>query len=124
MTKQDGAIALEENEREVLLGLVMTLVDADDERSIEEIEALKDLGVALGREAFLASARAARGRFPSWRAALEEARRIERPEARREIFSVLDALSMSDGLVAEEAALLEELAALWQVDWRVARNGG
>lgn len=123
MSEQDGAIALEDNEREVLLGLVMALVDADDERSVEEIEALKEIGVALGRDNFLASARAARGRFPTWRAALEEARRVERPAARREIVRILDGLSMSDGLVAEEAQLLEELAALWQIDWRVARNG-
>ncbi len=113
-----GKILLVEDEREVLLALVTSLVDADDERSIEEIEALKQLGDALGREEFMVSARQARRRYPTRDSLQAAAATVERPEARDAIFSVLQDLSMRDGLVAQEAELLDWLSAAWQIDWR------
>ena len=110
-------IELNENEREVLLGLVMSLVDADEERSLEEVAALRELGSRLGREQFLDSARRARRRFPTPGALRSEIQTVERQEARQAIFDLLRDVSMRDGLVAEEADLLEWLSATWCVAW-------
>ncbi len=43
---------------------------------------------------------------------------ISSPEARRAIFQSVRDLAMGDGIVAEEALLLERLAKVWEIDWR------
>lgn len=115
--EQLGISELEAEEREVLIGLLMMLTNADHNYSPEEADELKRVAAEMGREAFVAAADTARQRFGDQQAILDAAAQIERPGARRLIFELACELSGSDGLAAEESRVLSYLAEQWDFNW-------
>jgi len=108
---------LEDAELEVMIGLMLQLAEADDELSPEESEHLKQVSAQIGREKFLAQATVARQRFGDLEAVFHATAEVTRVTAQRAIFQAVRDLALGDGIVAEEALLLNRLAEVWQVDW-------
>lgn len=108
---------LSDDELEVLIGLMLQLAEADEQVSPEEAAQLKNIAQEVGRERFLARANNARERFDSLAAIFESAAKIEDGKVHRTIFQAVRDLALGDGIVRQEAAFLDRLSDLWQVDW-------
>jgi len=100
-----------ELERAVLIDLASQMVWADGTSSVEEIQELLELDDEMGYDAFHEAMDAAYGR--SREEVLASAAKVERPEARELILTVLHDIAAVDGIAQTEADLLAELKEIW-----------
>jgi hypothetical protein len=110
---------LEPDERIVLLGLVHYLVQADAERSDEEMLEFREIAKELGRKEFDLALREALRRFADLESVFEAALGIARIEARQMIHTIAHDLASVDGIAAVEQEILDRLADLWGLARRV-----
>lgn len=103
---------LNDAERSVLIDLLAQLVLVDGDASFEEIKELEEIADELGHDSFDEALSEARGKARE--DVLVAAASVERPGARELIKTVLHDLASVDGVADGEAALLEEVAALWR----------
>lgn len=104
---------LTEDERRILLWLLATLTDIDDDIDDGELEELHYVGSVLEID-LVPELRAALSHYGDAEEAMQHARVAVRPAARDTIRQVLDELSTSDGVrLPEERELLDALEAAW-----------
>lgn len=106
-------VDLQHEECVVLLGLIHFLVQADADRTEEEMTEFREIAKELGRKAFDAALHEALRRFASEEAALTAAADLTRRDARELIYTVLVDLAASDGIAMSERVLLARLSTLW-----------
>jgi hypothetical protein len=113
---------LSQPEQVVLLALVGLMARMDGSVSQEELELLEQIADEIGAQRFDA-ARDAAAALSDSSAILRAAAGIERQEAREVVFELVYDIAVKDTIAASEAALLNELAALWQLPQRVGAAG-
>lgn len=109
---------LSQPEQVVLLALVGLMARMDGSVSLEELELLEQIADQIGAERFDA-ARDSAAALSDASAILRAAAGVERQEAREVVFELVYDIAMKDTIAVSEAALLNELAALWQLPQRV-----
>ena len=112
---------LSQPEQVVLLALVGLMARMDGSVSEEEMELLEQIADEIGEKRFEA-ARDAAAALADGRAILGAAASVERPEAREIIFELVYGIAVRDTIAVSEAALLNELAALWELPQRVGES--
>jgi hypothetical protein len=113
---------LSQPEQVVLLSLVGLMARMDGTVSQEELELLEQIADEIGEKRFEA-ARDAAANLADGEAILRAAQSIERVEAREIIFELVYGIAVRDTIAESEAALLNELAALWGLPQRVGESG-
>lgn len=103
------------DEELVLLGLLREIVQADGEYTPQEQAAVDRVRSALGPARFDQAILKAQDRFTSRAELKEQARAVERPEARRAIYDLLVTVAASDGVAESEEAPLVWLASWWEM---------
>lgn len=107
---------LTHDEKLTLIGLEKTIIQADRTFSSEEAAELKKLAKAMGEEQFKALVDEAKQAFKSLDAIKEQAKKVERPEARQLIYTLLYEMAVPDGLADNEKRVLRWLAKTWQIE--------
>lgn len=113
---------LSQPEQVVLLALVGLMARMDGSVSQDELELLEQIADEIG-EARFEAARDAAGALDDSAAILEAARSVERLEAREVIFELVYSIAVRDTIAVSEAAMLNQLAALWGLPQRVGESG-
>lgn len=113
---------LSQPEQVVLLALVGLMARMDGSVSQEELELLEQIADEIGEERFEA-ARDAAAALADASSILRSAALVERQEAREVVFELVYGIAVRDTIAESEAALLNELAALWQLPQRVGGAG-
>jgi len=113
---------LSQPEQVVLLSLVGLMARMDGSVSQEELELLEQIADEIGAERFEA-ARDAAAALADGKAILGAAGSIERVEAREVIFKLVYGVAVQGTIADSEAALLNELAALWGLPQRIGTSG-
>jgi hypothetical protein len=106
---------LSESEQVVLLSLVGLLARVDGRLSQTEMSTLEQLRRAITPERF-AEVRDAAAALEDGAAIMKAAQSITNPESREVIFGVLYEMAIPDTIAPSEVELLEELAALWELE--------
>ena len=113
---------LSQPEQVVLLALVGLMARMDGSVSEDEMDLLEQIADEIGEKRFEA-ARDAAAALADGGAILGAAASVERPEAREIIFELVYGIAVRDTIAESEAALLNELAALWGLPQRVGESG-
>jgi hypothetical protein len=113
---------LSQPEQVVLLALVGLMARMDGSVSQDELELLEQIADEIGPKRFEA-ARDAAAALADAAAILQAAAGIERMEAREIIFELVYGIAVRDTIAVSEAAMLNELAALWGLPQRVGESG-
>jgi hypothetical protein len=113
---------LSQPEQVVLLALVGLMARMDGSVSQEELELLEQIADEIGEKRFEA-ARDAAAALADGKAILGAAAQVDRPEAREVIFELVYSIAVRDTIAQSEAALLNELAALWSLPQRIGDSG-
>jgi len=113
---------LSQPEQVVLLALVGLMARMDGSVSEDEMELLEQIADEIGEKRFEA-ARDAAAALADGSAILGAAASVKRPEAREIIFELVYGIAVRDTIAESEAALLNELAALWDLPQRVGESG-
>jgi hypothetical protein len=113
---------LSQPEQVVLLALVGLMARMDGSVSEDEMELLEQIADEIGEKRFEA-ARDAAAALEDGGAILQAAGTIVRPEAREIVFELVYSIAVRDTIAESEAALLNELAALWGLPQRVGESG-
>ena len=113
---------LSQPEQVVLLSLVGLMARMDGSVSQDELELLEQIADEIGAERFEA-ARDAAAALADGKAILGAASEVQRVEAREVIFELVYGIAVRDTIAASEAAMLNELAALWGLPQRVGESG-
>jgi len=113
---------LSQPEQVVLLALVGLMARMDGSVSQDELELLEQIADEIGEKRFEA-ARDAAGALDDSAAILEAARGVVRPEACEVIFELVYSIAVRDTIAVSEAAMLNQLAALWGLPQRVGESG-
>jgi hypothetical protein len=113
---------LSQPEQVVLLALVGLMARMDGTVSQDELELLEQIADEIGPERFEAS-RDAAAALDDGADILRAAAAITQPEAREVIFELVYGIAVRDTIAESEAALLNELAALWGLPQRVGESG-
>ena len=113
---------LSQPEQVVLLALVGLMARMDGSVSQDELELLEQIADEIGAERFEAT-RDAAAALADGAAILQAANGVERMEAREVIFELVYGIAIRDTIAESEAALLNELAALWGLPQRVGESG-
>lgn len=98
-----------------LVGLLREIIQADDEYTAEERASIRTLRGQLGADRFDRAIEVAKERFRSRADVKAHAKTIERQEARRLIYTVLEEVAKSDGLDKSEEKPLAWLASWWNL---------
>jgi len=109
-------------EQVVLLALVGLMARTDGSVSGDELELLEQIADEIGAKRFDA-ARDEAAALPDGTAILRAAASVDRQEAREVIFELVYGIAVRDTIAVSEAALLNELAALWGLPERVGESG-
>jgi hypothetical protein len=109
---------LSQPEQVVLLALVGLMARMDGSVSQEELDLLEQIADEIGEKRFEA-ARDAAAALSDGSAILTAASRIDRIDAREVIFELVYGIAVRDTIAQSEAALLNELAKLWELPQRV-----
>jgi len=110
-----GIAELSESEQVVLFSLVGLVARADGQVSESEMDTLERLRGSLSADVF-ERVRDRAAALDSADAILDAARGVTRPGAREAIYGVLIEMALPDTIAANEGALLERLADLWELD--------
>lgn len=113
---------LSQPEQVVLLALVGLMARMDGSVSQDELELLEQIADEIGEQRFEA-ARDAAAALPDAAAILRAAAGVERQEAREVVFELVYGIAVRDTIADSEAALLNELAVLWQLPQRIGAAG-
>lgn len=113
---------LSQPEQVVLLALVGLMARMDGTVSQDELELLEQIADEIGAQRFEA-ARDAAAALADGAAILVAAKSVDRPEAREVIFELVYSIAVRDTIAESEAAMLNELAALWGLPQRVGESG-
>jgi len=113
---------LSQPEQVVLLALVGLMARMDGTVSQDELALLEQIADEIGPERFEAS-RDAAAALDDGAAILRAAGNVTQPEAREVIFELVYGIAVRDTIAESEAALLNELAALWGLPQRVGESG-
>jgi hypothetical protein len=113
---------LSQPEQVVLLALVGLMARMDGSVSQDELELLEQIADEIGPERFEASRDAAAALDDS-AAILQAAKGVDSAEAREVIFELVYGIAVRDTIAQSEAAMLNELAALWGLPQRVGESG-
>jgi GMP synthase PP-ATPase subunit len=113
---------LSQPEQVVLLALVGLMARMDGTVSQDELELLEQIADEIGEQRFEA-ARDAAAALDDGAAILQAAKSVERGEAREVIFELVYSIAVRDTIAESEAAMLNELAALWGLPQRVGESG-
>ncbi len=113
---------LSQHEQVVLLSLVGLMARMDGSVSQEELELLEQIADEVGEERFEA-ARDAAAALADGEAILNAAAKVEREEAREVIFELVYGIAVEGTIAESEAALLNQLAALWGLPQRLGASG-
>jgi hypothetical protein len=113
---------LSQPEQVVLLSLVGLMARMDGTVSKDELELLEQIADEIGEKRF-EGARDAAANLADGAAILQAAASIDRLEAREVIFELVYGIAVRDTIAESEAALLNELAALWGLPQRVGESG-
>lgn len=113
---------LSQPEQVVLLALVGLMARMDGSVSQEELDLLEQIADEIGPKRFEA-ARDAAAALDDSKAILQAASEVQRPEAREVIFELVYGIAVRDTIAESEAAMLNELAALWGLPQRVGESG-
>jgi hypothetical protein len=113
---------LTQPEQVVLLSLVGLMARMDGSVSEEEMELLEQIADEIGEKRFEA-ARDAAANLSDATAILSTAASIDRVEAREIIFELVYGIAVRDTIAESEAALLNELAKIWELPQRVGESG-
>jgi hypothetical protein len=113
---------LSQPEQVVLLALVGLMARMDGSVSQDEMELLEQIADEIGEKRFEA-ARDAAAALDDGAAILGAAKGVERSEAREVIFELVYSIAVRDTIAESEAAMLNELAALWGLPQRVGESG-
>lgn len=107
------------DERQVMFGLLAHLATADAVVSAGESAELAALAEEMGLESLASTVAAAKTAFRTPEDAVAAAARVERPDARELIRTILLDLAGADGeRSATERALLDKLHAVWGMTGR------
>lgn len=113
---------LSQPEQIVLLALLGLMARMDGSVSSDELDLLEQIADEIGPERFEA-ARDAAASLADGAAILRAAGSVERPEAREVIFELVYGVAVRDTIAPSEAALLNELAAAWDLPQRLGESG-
>ena len=113
---------LSQSEQVVLLALVGLMARMDGSVSEDEMDLLEQIADEIGPERFEA-ARDAAAALADGPAILGAAGSVQRQEAREVIFELVYSIAVRDTIAESEAALLNELAALWGLPQRIGESG-
>lgn len=108
--------ALDHGEKLALVGLVRLMIRLDGEFSEEERALLDDIVAELGEEEFDKLAGEVAEKMQTEEHVRYYAERVERKEAREQIFEVLYALAIPGSIVPSESALLDWLKERWALE--------
>ncbi len=108
--------ALDHGEKLALVGLVRLMIRLDGEFSEEERAMLDDIVDELGEAEFDKLAAEVAEKMQTEDQVRYYAERVERKEAREQIFEVLYALAIPGSIVAAESALLDWLRDRWGLE--------
>ena len=109
-------------EQVVLLALIGLMARMDGSVSQEEMELLEQIADEIGEKRFEA-ARDAAAALADASAILSAASSVDRRDAREVIFELVYSVAIRDTIAQSEAALLNELAKLWDLPQRVGVSG-
>jgi len=113
---------LSQPEQVVLLALVGLMARMDGSVSQDELDLLEQIADEIGEQRFEAT-RDAAAALADGAAILRAAAGVTRQEAREVVFELVYGITVRDTIADSEAALLNELAALWQLPQRVGAAG-
>jgi hypothetical protein len=113
---------LSQPEQVVLLALLGLMARADGSVSQDELELLEQIADEIGEKRFEA-ARDAAAALSDGNAILAAAAEVSRPEAREVVFELVYGIAVGDTIAENEAALLNQLAKLWDLPQRVGEAG-
>lgn len=113
MSKPLTPEALTDNELELLIGLLMVAVNADDVYTSAEAGLLKRVATEIGRERFVAAGERLRERCPDPQSVLAAVDEVQRPAARALIRTLVTEACEVDGVARQEEHLLTWLARRW-----------
>ncbi len=113
---------LSQPEQVVLLALVGLMARMDGSVSQEELELLEQIADEIGEERFEA-ARDQAAALADGSSILRAAASVERQEAREVVFELVYGMAIQGTIADSEAALLNELATLWQLPQRIGAAG-
>jgi hypothetical protein len=113
---------LSQPEQVVLLALVGLMARMDGTVSQDELALLEQIADEIGEKRFEA-ARDAAAALADGAAILQAAKDVERREAREVIFELVYGIAVPDTIDESEAAMLNELAALWGLPQRLGESG-
>lgn len=102
-------------ERLCMIGLMKAVIQADKLYSKEESTALKKIAGMVGEEIFNDTVSVARDRFITLTDIKDFAGTMDRPEARKAIYDLLEGLAGADTMVDQEAELLCWLKEKWDI---------
>ncbi len=105
---------LEPDERVALVGLVLSIVDADNSKSEAEMEEFRAIAAEVGRREFDEAFRRAKTSLKTLDDVIAFAtEKVQRPGAREMIRTVLIDLAAADFISDEERAIVDRISDAW-----------
>ena len=104
------------SEKQALGTLVRVIVGLDGEYSLDESAQLQEAAVELGEDEMWELLRTTGRQHHTEEIVQEQAREVERPEARETIYGVLFNIAAAGSIVKQEGQLLDQLAETWNLD--------
>jgi uncharacterized tellurite resistance protein B-like protein len=110
---------LTDDERVALVGLVVLMIDADNNRSTAEMQEFREIAAEMGRRQFDAAFRAATARGLTKDDVGTLAGEVERDDARQLMHTILVDLAATDFVSEDERDIIRVVATAWGISSRI-----